>query len=105
MVLGNSCDRAAIGAAKGVPRDADRAARSCVFLIGRQESFSFMSKPLARVGTFLTGVREELRQTSWPTRDELIGSTLVVFVGVVLLASFIGVCDLLLSQAAQWLLR
>ena len=64
-----------------------------------------MVKPLARFGTFLVGVREEFKQVTWPTREELVGSALVVFVGVVLLASFIGVCDFLLSHAAQLLLR
>ena len=64
-----------------------------------------MANPLARFNTFLGGVREELKQVAWPTRDELVGSALVVFVGVVLLASFISVCDFLLSKAAQLLLR
>ena len=64
-----------------------------------------MANPVARFGTFVGEVREELRQVSWPTREELLGSVLVVFVGVVLLASFIGVCDFILSKAAQALLR
>jgi len=34
-----------------------------------------------------------------------VGSALVVFVGVVLLAGFISVCDFLLSQVAGALLR
>ncbi len=64
-----------------------------------------MTKSLARFGRFLIDVREELKQVSWPTREELLGSALVVFVGVVLMASFISVCDFLLSNAAQLLLR
>ena len=64
-----------------------------------------MVKRLARFGAFLRGVRDELKQVTWPTRQELIGSALVVFVGVALLASFIGVCDIFLSHAAQLLLR
>ena len=64
-----------------------------------------MVRPLARFTTFLIGVREELKQVSWPTRDELLGSALVVFVGVALMAGFISFCDFLLSRAAQWLLR
>jgi len=60
---------------------------------------------LARVTTFLGSVREELKQVSWPSREELVGSALVVFVGVALLASFISACDFLLSKAAQLLLR
>ena len=64
-----------------------------------------MANALARVTTFLTDVREELKQVSWPTREELLGSALVVFVGVALLAAYISVCDFLLSKAAQLLLR
>ena len=64
-----------------------------------------MVKPLARFSAFLIGVREELKQVSWPTRDELLGSALVVFVGVALMAGFISFCDFLLSRAAHWLLR
>ena len=64
-----------------------------------------MEKPLARVTTFLTGVREELKQVSWPSREELVGSALVVFVGVALMASFISVCDFILSKAARLLLQ
>ena len=64
-----------------------------------------MAKPLARFATFLGEVRDEMKQVSWPTKDELVGSVLVVFVGVVFLASFISVCDFFLSKAAQLLLR
>ena len=64
-----------------------------------------MANPVARFGTFVTEVREELRQVAWPSREELIGSVLVVFVGVVLLATYIGVCDFVLSKVARLLLR
>jgi len=64
-----------------------------------------MANPLARFVGFLTGVREEIKQVTWPTWDELVGSLLVVFVGVTLLATFISVCDFILSRVAQVLLR
>ena len=64
-----------------------------------------MAKSLERLTTFLGGVREELRQVTWPTREELIGSALVVFVGVICLAVFLGVCNFLLSRVARFLLR
>jgi preprotein translocase SecE subunit len=64
-----------------------------------------MASPFVRLGTFLNSVREELKQVSWPSKDELVGSVLVVFVGVALLASFISLCDFILSKAAQLLLR
>ena len=64
-----------------------------------------MAAWLARVSGFADEIREELKQVSWPDRDELVGSALVVFVGVALMASFISVCDFVLSKAAQLLLR
>ena len=59
----------------------------------------------AGVGGFFLSVREELKQVSWPSREELIGSALVVFVGVALMAVFISACDFVLSKVAQLLLR
>ena len=64
-----------------------------------------MVKPLEQFSGFLMGVREELKQVSWPTREELAGSALVVFVGVALMAIFISICDFFLSQAARLLLQ
>ena len=64
-----------------------------------------MAKPLARLTGFFLNVREEMKQVSWPDREELVGSLLVVFVGVTLMASFISICDFFLSKAAQLLLR
>ena len=58
-----------------------------------------------RVTNFFLNIREELKQVSWPSREELMGSALVVFVGVALMAIFISVCDFFLSKAAQLLLR
>ncbi len=50
---------------------------------------------------FLEGVRTELRKCSWPDRQELLGSTWVVIVSVVILAVFVGVCDLVLMRAVE----
>ena len=64
-----------------------------------------MANALARFSTFMAGIREEMKQVSWPSREELVGSALVVFVGVALLAIYISACDFLLSKAAAVLLR
>ena len=64
-----------------------------------------MANPFASLSTFLSGVREELRQVTWPTWEELVGSALVVFVGVALLGAFISVCDFILSHAVRVILR
>ena len=64
-----------------------------------------MANAFAKFSTFVIDVREEMKQVAWPTREELVGSVVVVFVGVALLAAFISVCDFFLSKAAQLLLR
>lgn len=64
-----------------------------------------MANPLVRAQTFITSVREELRQVTWPTREELIGSVLVVFVGIALLGGFISIVDFVLSNAVHKLLQ
>ena len=46
---------------------------------------------------FLNEVKLEMGKVSWSTRDELIGSTIVVLVSLAILSIFIGICDVVLS--------
>ncbi|OGW77003.1 MAG: preprotein translocase subunit SecE [Omnitrophica bacterium RIFCSPLOWO2_02_FULL_45_16] len=46
---------------------------------------------------FLKDVKLEMGKVSWSTRDELIGSTIVVLVSLTILSIFIGICDIVLS--------
>ncbi len=64
-----------------------------------------MTNPFSGATQFLVGVQEELKSVAWPNRTELVGSLLVVFIGVVLMASFISVCNVVLSSVAHFLLR
>ena len=50
-----------------------------------------------QVREFYKDVRLESAKVSWPTRDELRDSTIVVLVTVVLVAIFIGIVDLILT--------
>lgn len=47
---------------------------------------------------FLKDIKIEMTKVSWPTKDELIGSTIVVLVSLTILSAFIGACDLVLSK-------
>ncbi len=47
---------------------------------------------------FFKDIKLEMIKVSWPTKDELIGSTIIVLVSLAILAAFIGVCDLFLSN-------
>ena len=52
---------------------------------------------MAKIGNFFKDIKLEMGKVSWPTKDELIGSTVIVLVSLALLSIFIGVCDAGLS--------
>ena len=52
-------------------------------------------------GGFVDEVKVEIRKSTWPNREELINSTIVVIVGVALLGTFVGVSDWLLTKLMQ----
>ncbi len=52
---------------------------------------------------FVGEVRAEFRKVTWPSRAELKGQTLVVIVAVLVIAAFIGVVDLILSNTIKLL--
>ena len=64
-----------------------------------------MANPLTRFTTFLLDVREEMKHVSWPTREDVMGSALVVFFGVALLAGFISSWDFVLSKIVHVVLQ
>ncbi len=48
------------------------------------------------VRTFLDEVVEETRKTTWPQREELVESTVVVLFSLLLLSLFVGLADKIL---------
>lgn len=50
---------------------------------------------------FLKEVVAELRKVTWPTKDELIGSTIVTIVVSSIVAIFIGIVDRILTFFIQ----
>ena len=55
--------------------------------------------------TFLGEVQIELKKCTWPSRQELMGSTMVVVVSVVILGVFVGLCDTTLMEILRAVLR
>ncbi len=55
--------------------------------------------------TFLGEVKAELKKCTWPTRQELIGSTTVVVVSVIILGVFVGLSDTTLMGLLRAVLR
>lgn len=56
-----------------------------------------------RTRSFLKDVRVELSKVTFPSWDELKGQTIVVIVAVFLIAAFIGIVDLFLSNTIKLL--
>ena len=56
---------------------------------------------LGAVRTFVADVAGEVKKTTWPGRQELFESTVVVIVSLALLSIYTGVCD----HVLVWLLR
>lgn len=55
--------------------------------------------------TFLGEVKAELKKCTWPTRQELLGSTMVVVVSVLILSVFVGLSDTTLMGIMRAVLR
>lgn len=51
---------------------------------------------------FLIAVEAEVNKVSWPTRSELVRSSLVVIVMMFALAAFLGGCDVFWSVLLKW---
>ncbi len=53
---------------------------------------------MGKLKKFFTEVKQELKKVTWPTKDETIGTTVVVLVLVILISAFLGVVDVSLSK-------
>lgn len=58
-----------------------------------------------KVVTYFDETMIELRKVSWPSREEIRGSTIVVIITSIILAAFLFVVDSGLSQVVKTLLQ
>ena len=58
-----------------------------------------------QIREFAKEVRVEIERVSWPTREELRDSTIVVIATVILVAIFIGIVDRILNAGVGLLFR
>jgi len=57
-----------------------------------------------KIRVFLEQVRAELKRVSWPKKDELIRSTSVVTVMILITATIIGLLDRIFNVLILWLM-
>jgi preprotein translocase subunit SecE len=60
---------------------------------------------LTKVKEFFREVKVEIKKVVFPTREELIGSTWVVIITVIIISLFLGVVDLVLTKLVGVALR
>jgi len=60
---------------------------------------------LRRVQEFVREVVAEFRKVTWPSRQELINSTVVVITVTVVVALFLGGVDIVLARIVERILR
>jgi preprotein translocase subunit SecE len=58
---------------------------------------------LVRVANYVQETREELRKCSWPSWEELKGSTVLIFVSLLLLSAFTVAVDRLFATVLHWI--
>ena len=57
---------------------------------------------LLRLSTYILETREELRKCTWPTWNELKGSTIVVMISIILLGAFTVGIDFVIALFVRW---
>ena len=64
-----------------------------------------MKNPFTAIRVRWNETVAELRKSSWPDRKELVESTIVVMVGIVILGVFVFLADFSLNQWVEFLTR
>ena len=60
---------------------------------------------IAKIKNFFLEVKAEMNKVTWPSREELVGSTGVVLMTMAILSVFIGITDFIVSIVMTKFLR
>ena len=52
---------------------------------------------------FMTDTRSEMKKVTWPSRNEIVGTTVVVLVATIVFAVYLWGCDLLFYKGIDYL--
>jgi preprotein translocase subunit SecE len=72
-----------------------------VAAVGAVFAFMWWKGYLLQISNYVQQTREELRKCSWPTWNELKGSTVLISITIALLGLFIVVTDIVLVYAGN----
>jgi preprotein translocase subunit SecE len=68
-----------------------------VVVIGSVFAYLWWQGQIRRFATYIQETREELKKCTWPTWDELTGSTVLITITIVLLGLFTVAVDWILT--------
>jgi len=74
-------------------------------VIGAVFAVLWFTGNLVKLRNYVAETREELKKCTWPTNDELKGSTVVVMISVLLLGAFTVVVDNVLFLFVNWMVK
>jgi preprotein translocase subunit SecE len=63
-----------------------------------------LKQPVTRSREFLEECWAELKKVHWPSRKETQAATVVVIIGVIIVALYLGLVDGVLAWVIQWAL-
>ena len=64
-----------------------------------------MTNPFLKLREFMNEVSTELKKSSWPTRKELVDSTVVVIITVLILGLFVALADMVFLRIIDFLTK
>jgi preprotein translocase SecE subunit len=68
-------------------------------------AFAWKQGHLARLTTYVAATQQELKKCNWPSRDELIQSTVLIFIVIGLLGLFTMTSDFVVTSFVQVLIK
>jgi preprotein translocase subunit SecE len=69
------------------------------------EELGVPKSPLARLAEYSTDVRTEMRRVTWPSKQEIYGTTLMVVLTTFLFGLYFTICDLAFRQVVGAILN
>ena len=74
-----------------------------VAVIGGVFAWLWRAGHLVRFAAYVQQTREELRKCTWPSWDELKGSTVVVAISITILGVFTVLVDFVFAMLVRWI--
>lgn len=59
----------------------------------------------AKIRSFFLNTCEEMKKCTWPNRDQLVESTLLVMITLVILAGYVALVDLGVANFIKWIIE